>query len=158
MATTQFNFLELKIPPPVVTVLIAAAMWEISRVAPTIHLPERIRLPVAITLAVLGGAISVAGEIQFLRARTTANPLKPYAASVLVTAGIYRFTRNPMYLGLVIMLVAWAVMRSSAWALLGLPGFMWYLGRFQIGPEERALAALFNAEFTAYQARVRRWL
>lgn len=96
--------------------------------------------------------------IRFRRANTTVNPLKPQAASSLVTAGIYRYTRNPMYLGLLFLLVAWAVLLSSPFALLGPVAFVTYISRFQIVPEERVLAALFGAEYAAYQAGVRRWL
>ena len=63
-----------------------------------------------------------------------------------------------MYVGLSCVLVAWAVFLSSAWALLGPVAFVLYIGRFQIGPEERALAKLFGSEYVDYQAKVRRWL
>ena len=63
-----------------------------------------------------------------------------------------------MYVGLAWILAAWAVFLSSAWALLGLVAFVFYMGRFQIAPEERALTKLFGNEYTSYQARVRRWL
>jgi len=150
--------LELKIPPPVVALLIAAAMWGISLTSPSIEVPAFIRIVAAVTIALAGGGVSLSGVISFRRARTTVNPMKPETTSSLVTAGIYRFTRNPMYVGLLFVLVAWAVFLSSAWALVGPMVFMLYTNRFQIIPEERALAALFGAEFDAYTARVRRWL
>ena len=150
--------LELKIPPPVVTVLVAAVMWGIARVAPSIEIPAFIRMVAAIAIAAVGLTIGAAGVRRFRRARTTLSPHQPQAASSLVTSGIYRMTRNPMYLGLVCVLVAWAVFLSSAWALLGLVVFMLYMGRFQIGPEERMLTAVFGAPYTAYRSRVRRWL
>ena len=76
----------------------------------------------------------------------------------LVTTGIYRFTRNPMYVGLFFVLLAWAVFLSSAWALVGPVAFMQYINRFQIVPEERVLATMFGATYAEYKARVRRWL
>ena len=76
----------------------------------------------------------------------------------MVSTGIYRVTRNPMYLGLSLVLVAWAVFLSSAWALLGVAAFVLYMDRLQIAPEERALSKLFGSEYTAYRAKVRRWL
>jgi protein-S-isoprenylcysteine O-methyltransferase Ste14 len=90
--------------------------------------------------------------------RTTTNPLKPANASALVVRGIYRVTRNPMYLGLAALLAAWAIYLSSLAALAVLPLFVLYINRFQIAPEERALRSRFGAEFEAYRARVRRWI
>ena len=86
------------------------------------------------------------------------NPTKPGATSSLVTGGVFRLTRNPMYLSLVLYLLAWAVYLSNWLALLLVPLFVLYLDRFQIKPEERALSALFGPEYASYQARVRRWL
>jgi protein-S-isoprenylcysteine O-methyltransferase Ste14 len=76
----------------------------------------------------------------------------------MVTSGVYRHTRNPMYLGMLCLLGAWAAWLGNAAALLGLPAFVAYMNRFQIAPEERALAQRFGAAFDAYAARVRRWL
>jgi len=84
--------------------------------------------------------------------------MKPEKASSLVTTGIYRFTRNPMYLGLLFVLFAWAVFLASVWALLGPVAFVFYIDRFQIAPEEAILAGMFGAAYTEYKARVRRWL
>ena len=84
--------------------------------------------------------------------------MKPQTTSSLVCSGIYRVTRNPMYLGLVFVLVAWAVFLSSAWALLGPMAFALYMNRFQIAPEERVLSSMFGASYSDYLSRVRRWL
>ena len=86
------------------------------------------------------------------------NPIKASAASSLVTGGVYRFTRNPMYLGLSITLMGWAVFLSNPLALLAVPLFVLYMEKFQINPEERVLSSLFGAEYAAYEEKVRRWL
>jgi protein-S-isoprenylcysteine O-methyltransferase Ste14 len=86
------------------------------------------------------------------------NPLQPDAASSLVSGGVYRWTRNPMYLGMALVLLAWAVYLSSIAALAVLPLFIVYINRFQIEPEERALEARFGAQFERYRKAVRRWL
>jgi protein-S-isoprenylcysteine O-methyltransferase Ste14 len=96
--------------------------------------------------------------VAFRRARTTISPVKASAASSLVTTGVYRFTRNPMYLGLLLTLLAWAAFLFNPVALLFVPIFVLYINRFQIKPEERTLSALFGGEYGAYQERVRRWL
>ena len=150
--------LELKIPPPAIAVLAAAAMWALSLVAPTLQVPTRVRLFAALAFALVGVGFSVAGVLSFRRAKTTLNPTKPQLTSSLVSSGIYKVTRNPMYVGLLFVLTAWAVFLSSAWALLGPVAYFLYIGRFQIAPEEHALTALFGAEYTAYLSRVRRWL
>lgn len=149
--------LELKIPPPVVALVVAAAMWGFCLVAPSSDAPAQ-RYAVALALAAIGVAFSVSGAVAFRTAGTTKNPMKPQAASVLVVAGVYRFTRNPMYFGVLIVLLAWAVFLWSAWVLLGPVVFVAYITRFQIVPEERVLATLFGSEYLAYKAKVRRWL
>jgi protein-S-isoprenylcysteine O-methyltransferase Ste14 len=152
------NFLELKIPPPLVAIAAAAVMWAISRAGSPIQLPIVPQAFVAVALVVIGFAFDIAGLMAFRRARTTVNPMKPELVSSFVSSGIYRVTRNPMYVGLVFILLAWAVYLASPWSLLGLPGFMLYTGRFQIQPEERFLQDRFGDEYRAYTRRVRRWL
>lgn len=150
--------LETKIPPPAVALVVGLAMWGISLVTPPIALPPAVHAAVSVVLAILAVAFSVAGVLSFRLARTTLNPTTVGAATTLVTSGIYRITRNPMYLGLMLALMAWAVFRSSASALLGPAGFVVYINRFQIEPEERALREIFGEQFTLYCTRVRRWL
>ena len=150
--------LELRIPPPAVAALVAAMMWGISSVTPALGLPGMTRMIVAIALAAIGFGIDVAGVISFWRARTTVNPMKPDASSSLVTGGIYKISRNPMDLGALCMLVAWAVYLSSVWAMIGPAAFVLYINRFQIAPEERVLEEKFGASFAAYRSAVPRWL
>ena len=131
-------------------------MLALAWVAPALTLP----IPSALAFAVgaIGLSLDAIALVQFLRSRTTTNPLKPDSASALVSGGIYRFTRNPMYLGLATLLLAWAIYLGNLAALAGLPLFILYMNRFQIAPEERALEARFGAEYIAYRARVRRWV
>ncbi|HUL94090.1 MAG TPA: isoprenylcysteine carboxylmethyltransferase family protein [Burkholderiales bacterium] len=150
--------LELKIPPPLVALSVAIAMWSVASFVPLPELPPMIRKSVAIAMALAGGAFDIAGALSFRRARTTINPMKPYSTTALVSSGVYRITRNPMYVGLLFVLVSWAVFLSSAWALLGPLAFCLYIGRFQIAPEERVLSELFGNEYLAYKVKVRRWL
>jgi hypothetical protein len=92
------------------------------------------------------------------RAKTTINPFKPQNSTALVTSGVYRFTRNPMYLGLTLIVLGWATFLCSVWALAGPVLFVLYISRFQIEPEERILSAKFGAAYSDYVSRVRRWL
>lgn len=158
MTFIPMQALELKIPPPLVAALIAAAMWGLAAFEPSFHLPPLVRQAAVAALVVGGLAFDVLGLVAFLRARTTVNPLTPSKASALVTQGIYKLTRNPMYVGLVLLLTAWACHLSALWPLLGPVLFVLYINRFQIEPEERVLRALFGEAYAAYAARVRRWL
>jgi len=150
--------LELKIPPPAVALLIAAAMWFGARVGPLLELPLLVRTAAFIAIGVLGGATAFAGDMEFRRVKTTINPFKPENTTALVTSGVYRFTRNPMYFGLTLIVLGWAAFLCSAWALAGPIFFVLYINRFQIEPEERILSAKFGAAYSDYVSRVRRWL
>ncbi|MDR7267862.1 protein-S-isoprenylcysteine O-methyltransferase Ste14 [Pelomonas saccharophila] len=150
--------LELKVPPPVVALVIALAMWSIYRFMPGVDVGLLPRAAAALLLAAIGGAFSAAGITVFRRAKTTMNPMKPEATSALVTNGVYRFTRNPMYVGLLFVLLAWAAALGAPLGLLGPIAFIAYITRFQIVPEERALRAAFGDAYVSYLTQVRRWL
>jgi protein-S-isoprenylcysteine O-methyltransferase Ste14 len=109
-------------------------------------------------LSAAGVAVAAAGVISFNRVGTTLSPMAPKTATSLVSTGIYSITRNPMYLGWLVLVAGWAVYLSSWMAMLGPLAFWLYITRFQILPEEKALAMLFGSSFTEYTSRVRRWL
>jgi protein-S-isoprenylcysteine O-methyltransferase Ste14 len=150
--------LEVKVPPPAVALLFGLLMWLASSVVASVEVPFGARISVAVVLASIGLAFGCTAMLSFVRARTTMNPTKPNATSSLVTGGVFRFTRNPMYLSLLLYLLAWAAYLSNWLALVLVPVFVLYINELQIKPEERALSALFGAEYTSYMARVRRWL
>jgi protein-S-isoprenylcysteine O-methyltransferase Ste14 len=157
-AEVEARKLELKVPPPVITGVVAAAMWGLVRVFPDFQISYGMRVPVAVLIALAGIALAASGIVAFRRARTTINPHRPGEAAALVSSGPYRFTRNPMYVGMLLVLLAWCAFLSSPLTLLGPAAFVAYITRFQIIPEERALRRLFAGDFIAYEARVRRWL
>ena len=152
------NALENRVPPPLIALFAAAMMWVIARDAPAIPIDSTLRLALAGVLAVVGILLARAGFRAFGRANTTVNPVNIEAASALVTSGIYSYTRNPMYLGLVAFLLAWAIYLAVPWTLLGPLAFVLYITRFQIIPEERVLLKKFGDTYAAYQRQVRRWL
>ena len=154
----QQHPLELKIPPPVVALLVAGIMWGVSRLTPLTEVPAILRHAVAGTLVAIGIGFVMAGMLTFRFAKTTIHPQEPEKTSALVSTGVYRVTRNPMYLGLLLFLCAWAVWRSAPWGLLGPVAFALYIYRFQIVPEERVLSAKFGTDYEQYTARVRRWV
>ncbi|MFG5779717.1 methyltransferase family protein [Comamonas sp. J-3] len=150
--------LELKIPPPVVALLCAALMWAVAHYWPSSAWAGPWRLPLTLLLVALGGAADLSGLLAFRRHRTTVNPLAPQNSSTVVQDGIYRYSRNPMYLGMALLLTAWAVWLAQPACLLVLPLFVGYITRFQILPEERILQARFGTPYQDYLRRVRRWL
>jgi protein-S-isoprenylcysteine O-methyltransferase Ste14 len=152
------NTLELKIPPPLVGILIAAAMWFAKDISWVVELPWMTRIITAGLVLCLAGYFGIAGTIAFRRAKTTVNPLKPQNSSVLVTSGVYQITRNPMYVSFTLILVAWMVYLASITSVAGPVLYMLYITRFQIKPEERILQGIFGEAFTTYMQQTRRWL
>jgi protein-S-isoprenylcysteine O-methyltransferase Ste14 len=150
--------LENKIPPPLVGLLIGGAMWAAAPALPALALSDSVRMGLAAMLALSGIAFALAGVVSFRLAQTTVNPLKPDSASALVQSGVFRFTRNPMYVGMALVLVGWAAFLAAPCTLLGPVAFVLFIQRFQIVPEERAMEKLFGEEFARYRARVRRWI
>lgn len=147
-----------RIPPPLVGLLVGAGMAAVAGFGPTLPWPDVVRHGLSGLFVAAGLGFDLAGLLAFRKARTTVNPLRPRKASVMVTGGVYRYTRNPMYVGMLLLLLAWAVHLSALRPFVGLPVFVLYIGRFQITPEERALQSLFGKAYDDYAARVRRWL
>ena len=152
------NSLELKIPPPAQFVITAAAMFGVSKIVPALKFSLSGSTAVGIGLAVIGLSSGIMGVMQFKKAQTTPNPKEIEKASSLVTSGIYQYTRNPMYLGLVLMLLGWALYLSHFLAFILIPLFMMYITRFQIQPEERMMTQKFGQNYQAYLQKVRRWI
>ena len=154
--TDAMHRLELKIPPAIVAAVIAAGMWLVAYTLPAFTYAPM--LVATVGLGLIGFAIIGWAMLSFLEAQTTVNPMKPSSASVLVTSGVYRHTRNPMYLGTFLILVGWALFLANALSFLVLPAFILYMNQFQIKPEERALTARFGREYLEYMAQVPRWI
>lgn len=145
--------MKTKIPPPVICLIAMLVMYCLP---PLIHLPQAHWL-VAILVG-LSSIIGVASVISFKLANTTITPLHPEQTSHIVTTGIYHFSRNPMYLSILIFLTAWAIYLENALALLVLPIFIFCLNDLQIIPEEQVLEQKFGEEYLAYKRAVRRWV
>lgn len=150
--------LDNKVPPLVVVAIAALGIWLMPGLLPGLSVPGWAGVAGLGVFVGVGALVCIAGVVAFVRAKTTVNPHKPDEASELVSSGVYRVTRNPMYLGFALALVGWALFQGSLWGLVWVAAFVVYLDRFQIRPEERALAAAFGRTFEDYCARVRRWL
>ena len=154
----KLSWLELKIPPVPLVVIFMLLIRLISSWTPGIQISSQSRFITIATFIVLGFLCAFSGVLSFNRAKTTVNPLAPDKSSSLVTSGIYRYTRNPMYVGFLFFLMGFGVYLSNLYALASTTLFVVYMNKFQIRPEERALEAIFGAEFIAYKNKVRRWL
>lgn len=150
--------MNLLVPPPVVGIICAALIWAASYVAlgPSFRFLGQVYAAYAlIGLGLVFDGVSVAA---FFKEKTTVSPLSPEKSSALVKTGLYRFTRNPMYLGLLLILAGFAALKGTYVGLAVLPLFVGYITAFQIKPEEERLAATFGEAYQAYQRRVRRWI
>ena len=150
--------LELKIPPLGLVIVAGFFIWLGAAYFPTLNYRFPFQSLVAWVIGLSGALACALGIIQFNRAKTTVNPTKPESASSLVRTGIYRRTRNPMYLGFLLILVGWAIAMANVVALVVPPAFVIYMNRFQIKPEERALTLIFGEDFKAYCVEARRWI
>lgn len=146
--------MELKIPPPILLLIAAMLIF----LCPTFTEPNLFYRIGAFIFLFCGVLVDILGLVAFRQKKTTVNPLSPEKTTFLVTQGIYRFTRNPMYLGMTFLLVAWALWLGNIMALVIVWCFIGYLTRFQILPEERILAQKFGESFQDYQQNVPRWL
>jgi protein-S-isoprenylcysteine O-methyltransferase Ste14 len=154
----MLSVLELKMSPVMTTIALAGLMWLLARNTAGFSWAPEVRLTALMVFFAAGAGIGLAGVWSFRRARTTVNPWRPYASSALVVSGVYRRTRNPMYLGLLLALVGWGLCLANAYALLLACSFVPYMNRFQIRPEERALERTYGEAFVDYCRTVRRWV
>lgn len=150
------NWLELKIPPPIIGMITAFIMWLLSLYV--WRLESTLLSNIGIAVIVLGVSLDVIAITGFGVKKTTINPLNPNNTHVIVDTGIYKLSRNPMYLGMAVSLLGWCFFLKSPMSIFALPIFILYLNRFQIVPEEKILAEKFGANYTAYKNSVRRWL
>ena len=148
----------VRFPPPVLFAAGVAAGWLLDRFLRPLPFPIDGELLewLGVSLASVGLAMLAWGVLTFRAARTAVVPTR--AANRLVAGGPYRFTRNPMYVGLTLLYVGVAALLDSAWPLLALPIVLALLVRLVIRREEAYLADAFGADYAAYRTRVRRWM
>ena len=152
------KYLELKIPPVLFFIITAALMWSMTLISNELGIDKNIRFIVGVVFLLIGGFIAISGVIGFRKAKTTVDPTQPNKASSLVCSGIYRYTRNPMYTGLLFVLIAWGCFCDNPFSLFIVFVFPLYMTQFQIKPEERVLDSIFGKDYGLYKKRVRRWL
>nr|WP_295082482.1 isoprenylcysteine carboxylmethyltransferase family protein [uncultured Roseateles sp.] len=156
--SSMLQRLETKLPPLLLVLVLAALAWFLACLWPALSISFVGQRWLALGLALLAAAIALAGVQAFRQHGTTVDPMRPAHSSAVVSSGIYRFSRNPMYLGFGLGLAAWVIALGNAAAALLIPVYVAYMVRFQIRPEEAALQAKFGEPFVADRRRVRRWL
>ena len=152
------NALALKVPPVAQVIITAAAMYGVSKMVPALTFSLNGSTALAVALGLMGLSLGIMGVTQFRIAQTTPNPQALEKVSSLVTSGVYQYSRNPMYVGLVLILLGWAFYFSHFLAFVLLPIFILYITRFQIQPEERMMAQKFGKTYQDYLNKVRRWI
>lgn len=155
------KFLELKCPPPIVLIVSSLMAWLVSQrswefVLQQCNALDNLLWPLAFVIA--GTALALAGLKEFADQQTTVNPLDPNLSSCLVTSGVFQLTRNPMYLGMLLVSLGWADLLDHFMAYLGALIFFTYISVFQITPEESIMEEKFGETFNQYRRSVRRWL
>ncbi len=150
--------MKIKIPPLLLTLTHMFLMWITTLFTHSIPIPFPIKITLCAAFTCLGIYFVAAGVLHFKLVKTTINPYTPNLTSRLVTTGIYAKTRNPMYVGFISLLLAWAFLLSNIFSSVFILLFFIYIDNFQIKPEEQALETLFSEQYITYKNSVRRWL
>lgn len=148
----------LKIPPPVYAIFVAVLMWLLHNYLPITQLISEPWNKVGIVLIVFAVSLDIWSLILFLKQKTTPNPMRPENTSEIVSNGLYKISRNPMYVGLLTILTGFAIWMGSLMPFIMLPLFFWIITEMQIKPEEKYLEDKFGDTYLDYKSKVRRWL
>lgn len=152
------NFLALKIPPLIVLILFSGCMWLTSNNVDSDIVNTQYNIAILLSTIMIALVIVTASAYSFKKSKTTVNPTVPSESSALVTSGIYRYTRNPMYLSFALILMGWSAYLSTLQFLIYVPLFIIYMNYLQIKPEEKALLKIFGQTYLDYKNNVRRWI
>ncbi|MDQ6997653.1 MAG: isoprenylcysteine carboxylmethyltransferase family protein [Mariprofundus sp.] len=152
------KILRLKIPPPAVAIVFGLMIWGLSNTFSVEVVDADLRQIIALMLLAVAGTIDVWALLSFRFAKTTIDPRYPHKTSAIVSHGIYQFTRNPMYLGLVLILTSLSIYLGAALGIFVLLGFIVYMNKFQIEAEEEHLEQQFGEHYLTYKNHVRRWI
>jgi len=153
----MMKFLELKIPPPILVLFTGLFMWISAESLPN-EMNLTLTTPLSILIFLFGFGITAFAAISFRKAKTTISPTHPQNATVLIHSGLFRLSRNPMYLGMAIMLIGWATGLKNIQVIWGPIFFILYITRLQIVPEEKILTEKWGDQYLNYCLQTRRWL
>ncbi len=150
--------INLKIPPVVQGIIAAILTWFCGEFIPLYKINIPYQIVIVSILFFVGGVVALLGVYAFRKMSTTVDPRYPDKASSLVVIGIYKYSRNPMYLGILLVLAGWALFFSAISGFIVPPAFAVFINQFQIKPEEVALKQKFGEDYECYLKGVRRWL
>ena len=148
--------METKIPPPIVTLVFGLSIYFSRGIFQLVEIKYSFYF--GIILLILGFIILISAVRLFRKDETTVNPLSPEQATKLVTDGIFKYSRNPMYLGMALVLGSIAIFFNLIGGIILVALFCAYITKFQILPEERAMRDLFSDDFDKYTKVTRRWI
>ncbi|MCI0608986.1 MAG: isoprenylcysteine carboxylmethyltransferase family protein [Anaerolineae bacterium] len=154
--TEQIDHADVKIPPPILTIIFIVIAYVAKWTIPIPFVVPNILRNIGFGLIVVGFLLGIAAFLEFRKARTTVDPHG--RVSSVVTSGIYRFTRNPIYLGFLLMLIGIPLNSGTYWGLILAPVFIYFINSSVIEREEAYLEKKFGDVYTSYKSRVRRWL
>ena len=153
----KIKALELKIYPPIVLLFCLGMAYGLTHFFPILVMPYT-WFGLHWYIGASGVLVALGGIWAFRKAKTTINPTTPEKASYLVSSGIFRVTRNPMYLGMQLILIAAIFKLGNYYGFIAAAFFNLYITQFQIKPEERIIETIFGEEYLHYKKKVRRWL
>ncbi len=149
--------MKLKILPPLVMVIFGCFMYLVDRFLPVGEFDFFGRREMSYILLAVGFLLIIVAVFQFIKANTTTDPLHPEKAKHLITGGVFKYTRNPMYLGMLLFLIAFGLHLGNAFNTLLAAGYVYYMNHFQIKREETVLIEQFGKAYLLYLKAVRRW-
>ena len=150
--------MKLKIPPALQIAFFALVAWLINKLTEIKHLDFEFQNELSWLIFAIGSLIGIIAVYAFRKAQTTVDPRTPDKASKLVIVSIYKVSRNPMYLGMFFILLAFIIRIGNLYALPVLIIYVWYITNYQIKPEETSLKKLFGEDYSNYLKNVRRWI
>ena len=145
--------LDTKIPPPIVTITTLTIIYLFD--LKEYNLNNDV---INVVILFIGIIFILSAVIQFVNRKTTVNPTKPYKTTSLVITGVYKITRNLMYLGMLLIIISFAFYKASIISLILIPFFIFYINKFQIEPEEFEMRKKFGKEYEDYCKKVDRWI
>ena len=146
----------IKIPPPILALILVSSNYFLSKKIDPIHLPNQDLISIIILL--IGLLILTNPIFKFIKSKTTIDPIKFKKVNKLIISGIYKYSRNPMYLGLLMIVISTSIFFLNIFSITTPLLFYCWINRFQIKREEIFLTEKFGEEYMSYKIKTRRWI
>ena len=146
----------LKVPPPILVLILVVSIYMSQYQLETTHLPYNNSISLVILL--VGALILINPVFKFIKSKTTVNPVKFVKVNKLVTSGIYKYSRNPMYLGMILIIISTSIFYLNYYSVLTPFIFYFWINKFQIKREEIFLKEKFGKDYLSYMSKTRRWI